>query len=192
MIQSVSNAKETLQLATNNSTMETTEQALLNQRAGIPTANKVWFDEDAMTNVFSLANMVKRYRVTFDSSKENAFVVHTNEGPVRFSVTKDNLYALDMADSGVKTKQTLTADSHVQFSFIQSRRDNETFYTRRQLQRASTARNLLHALGNSSIRDLKAVLRIDTIKNCPVTIHDIDIMERVYGPDVATCPKLHV
>ena len=38
-------------------------------------------------------------------------------------------------------------------NLIQSVTENETFYTKRQLQRAKIARNLLHALGNPTVEE---------------------------------------
>ena len=174
-------SKSTLSLATNAGTMETHEKAEMSNSLGLPDYGHTWFDEDAMTNVLSLANMVKKYRVTFDSWEENAFIVHVPQGPLKFSITEDNLYALN-PDLGPRKDELQATKYH----FIQSVRDNKRFYTKRQLARAALARNLLHSLGHPTTRDLKAVLRINTIRNCPVTERDLEIMERVYGPDPAT------
>ena len=56
-------SKSTLSLATNAGTMETHEKAEMSNSLGLPDYGHTWFDEDAMTNVLSLANMVKKYRV---------------------------------------------------------------------------------------------------------------------------------
>jgi len=44
----------------------------------------------------------------------------------------------------------------------------------------------LHALGCPSIADLKRIIKMNFINNCPVTTEDIDLSERIYGPDVAS------
>jgi hypothetical protein len=46
----------------------------------------------AMTNVFSLANMEKRYWITYNSKKESAFIVHMENGPLKFTKGPENLY----------------------------------------------------------------------------------------------------
>ena len=176
MVEKVQRANSTLKLATNAGTMETKDKAI------VPKYGEVWFDKNAITNVFSLANMTKKHQVTFDSDDENAFIVHTEGGKMKFKLTHNNLYAYKShqqeSDEGMgKNKPT---------SLIQTVTENEKFYTKRQLQRAQVARNLLHALGNPTIQDLKTILRLNTIKNCPVTNDDLDIMKRVYGPDPAT------
>lgn len=35
-----------------------------------------WFNEDSITNIISLADMVKYFRVTFDSDNQLVFVSH--------------------------------------------------------------------------------------------------------------------
>ena len=46
---------------------------------------------DAVTNITSLASLSDRHRVTFDSDKDNAFLVHTPEKIVRFERHESNL-----------------------------------------------------------------------------------------------------
>ena len=59
-------------MATNAGTRTVVSEAI------VPNYGVVTFDEEAIANIFSLANMVKKtgYRVTYDSCKEDAFIVH--------------------------------------------------------------------------------------------------------------------
>jgi hypothetical protein len=41
--------------------------------------HKVWFDKRAITNILSLANVSKQYRVTYDSGNSKGFIVHRDE-----------------------------------------------------------------------------------------------------------------
>mmetsp|Transcript_36453 Transcript_36453/g.87993 ORF Transcript_36453/g.87993 Transcript_36453/m.87993 type:complete len:132 (-) Transcript_36453:92-487(-) len=59
------------------------------------------------------------------------------------------------------------------------------FYTSRQIETAKKARGLLHALGSPSVEDLKKAIRIG-IKNSPVSIADVVIAEKIFGPDVGS------
>ena len=86
--------------------METQQKAEVSDSLGLPDCGHTWFDKEAMTNVLSLANMVKKYRVTFDSWEENAFIVHVKQGPLKFSITEDNLYALYPALGPQKDENT--------------------------------------------------------------------------------------
>jgi len=45
---------------------------------------------------------------------------------------------------------------------------------------------LLHATGCPSVADLKTILKMNGIANCPITLDDVDIAEKIHGPDVAS------
>jgi hypothetical protein len=47
--------------------------------------------------------------------------------------------------------------------------ENKKIYIERHFERAKQARDLFHALGTPSINDFKAIIRMNTIKNNPVT-----------------------
>ena len=44
---------------------------------------KVWFSEDYITNILSLSKIERDYRITYDSQKDHAFIVHR---PGKFSI----------------------------------------------------------------------------------------------------------
>jgi len=64
--------------------------------------------------------------------------------------------------------------------------DNKSFFTDHQVSRAKRAHKLMHALGCPSNANLKQIIKMNSIKNFPVTTEDIDLTEKVYGPDVAS------
>jgi len=70
--------------------------------------------------------------------------------------------------------------------------DNKSFFTDRQVSRAKRACELLHALGCPSIADLKRIIKLNSIKNCPVTTEDISLTEKKYGPYVASLKDMTV
>ena len=70
LVKDIVSMDETLNLQTNAGNLIT------NKRATVPDYGQVWFDENAITNVFSLANMANKYKVTFDSENGNAFIMH--------------------------------------------------------------------------------------------------------------------
>ena len=49
---------------------------------------------------------------------------------------------------------------------------------------AKRTRELLNRMGCPSISDLKYVIKMNSLKNCPVTTNDIELTKRIYGPDV--------
>jgi hypothetical protein len=62
--------------------------------------------------------------------------------------------------------------------------ENKSFYTQRQFDQAKRARDLYHALGTPSLKDFKAMLRMNTVTNNPITTEDIKVAERIFGPDI--------
>ena len=69
LVENIRSTKETLKLSTNGGDIFT------NWRATVPGYGDVWYDPNAITNIFSLAEMEKKYCITYNSSKEKAFVV---------------------------------------------------------------------------------------------------------------------
>jgi hypothetical protein len=73
---------------------QTDEELTLTTNAGVlqmkikahaPGWGEVWFDLTAMTNIFSYAQMVDCHPVTYDSTKEDAFIVHLPHKQVKFT-----------------------------------------------------------------------------------------------------------
>ena len=50
------------------------------------------FHEDAIANIFGFGDLVSKYRITDDSEKEDAFLVHMEHKTVRFARTPEGLY----------------------------------------------------------------------------------------------------
>ena len=75
--------EKTLNLACNAGVLKTDHQAK------VPGCGSVWFDDSAIANVFSLAKMVKKHRVQFDSAVESAFVMHGPKGVDKIHTRSD-------------------------------------------------------------------------------------------------------
>src|SRR5210317_1945373 len=45
---------------------------------------------------------------------------------------------------------------------------------------------LYYVLGCPIMQNFKYILQQNIIKNCPITVEDINIVEQIYGPDIAT------
>ena len=59
-------------------------------------------------------------------------------------------------------------------------------YTNCQLEKAKKARDLLRTAGLPTVRDLKKIVNSNSIQNNPVTTEDINIAEKIFGPDIAS------
>ncbi len=167
MVQDVKPSNDVLDLATNAGTMETTKQATL------PNYGKVWFDERAITNVFSLARLADKYRVVMDSAVENAIMVHTPNGVIKFSKGPEYIYYYKPSEH----KKVV--------QFLSTVKDAMRGYTPRQIARAKLARRLQESLSFPTTVDLKKVITMNAIADCPVTLQDVNICEKIFGPSVA-------
>jgi hypothetical protein len=85
-LQNVQPAASTEQLHTNAGVIS------VQQEGTLPQFGKVPHHPEAVANIMSLALMTDKYRVTFDSAKDNAFVVHLPDRTVRFARNQNNLY----------------------------------------------------------------------------------------------------
>ena len=65
---------------------------LCNQQTTVPEFGTVWFQEDAITNIFGFGDLVDQDQITYDSAKEDAFLVHMKEKTVMFTWTPEGLY----------------------------------------------------------------------------------------------------
>ena len=45
-------------------------------------------------------------------------------------------------------------------------------------------KKIYHVVGEPTLRNLKIIIRQNTIQNLPVMVEDIEIAEKIFGPDV--------
>ena len=156
----------------------------------------VCFDPTQLANIFGLANLADRHRITYDSRKEDAFLVHTADGTVKFKRTPEGLYAYRPSKEYLRkvaeTKcmeppkdSTGSKVTNLQLSnMIATVTENRKGYTQRQFEDAKRARRLYHIVGCPTVENFKHIIRQNIIKNCPVTIEDINIAEKIFGADI--------
>jgi hypothetical protein len=70
-------------------------------------------------------------------------------------------------------------------TFINTVSENKTGFTNRQIKCAEIAQNLYKALSYPPMKDFKWVSRSNQIKDCPVTIQDIDVATKIWGKNIA-------
>jgi hypothetical protein len=56
----------------------------------------------------------------------------------------------------------------------------------RQFEQAQEARKFYHIVGTPTMENSKLLLQMNVIKNCPVTVEDINITEKLFGPDMSS------
>jgi hypothetical protein len=114
--------------------------------------------------------------VTYDSNKEDAFIVHLPHKQVKFT-QENGLYVYRLP----YVKQPTIKDSQVQF--LETVDENKKYYSKHQFEHAKQAHKLLYSLGYPLINNMKAIIWMDALKNNPVTTEDVDNAEKIFGPD---------
>ena len=177
LVENIHATDDTLKLYTNGGTLTT------NLKCNIPEWGEAWFAPNGITNIFSYAEMAKRYRITSDSSVEKAFTVHLPQKKVKFEEIENGLYVFIPNKFKIPEKMP---EKFKNVQFLSSVKENKKFVTLNQFERAKKAQELYHAIGTPSVQDLKAVLRMNLISNNPVTTEDIEMAERIFGPDIGS------
>jgi hypothetical protein len=151
---------------------------MLKQRCEIPHLGEVWYNRHSITNIIALSDMTKKFPVMMDSSKEKALLVHFPDKVVKFKQMKSGLYAMNPRDP--ENFGSISSQSHL----IQTLEENLKYISPRQLKRAYKARELYDAMGTPTVEDLKAMIRMNLIRNNKVTTKDVNLAIKAFGPDV--------
>ena len=105
------------------------------KRGRVPGCDDVWINEESMTNIFSLARLTDKFRVTMDSAVENAFLVHTPFGIIKFKRSLEDVYAR-MPEHQIERRSPSYGEQKVprKVHFPQTVADNERFYLQSKYQ----------------------------------------------------------
>ena len=72
LVDNIRKAKQPIKIATNAGS-----RAVFSE-ANVKGFGTVWYDENAIANIFALRDIKKRHRVTYDSANEDAFIIHNS------------------------------------------------------------------------------------------------------------------
>jgi hypothetical protein len=136
----------------------------------------VWYDKTTIANIFGLSKLKKKHRVTYDSEKEDAFIVHMNNDTLKFECNPEGLYIYKVSDKYLKKQ------SHL----INMVKKNRVGYTQRQFKQAKRAQELYHIIGMPTIESFKKLIKMNAIKNCPVTTEDVNNAKKIFGADMSS------
>jgi hypothetical protein len=78
LVQNIQTSSKALLLATNAGVRES------NRKANVSGFVKVYYDEDTIANIFGFSDLKKKHRITYDSDKEEAFLVHMDNKIIKF------------------------------------------------------------------------------------------------------------
>ena len=139
----------------------------------LPGYGEVWYKQDSIANILSLARVCSIYQVTFDSDHGNCFVVHRPDTfDLHFCQSREGLYYYDTRNE--------------EFSLVHTVAQNKQMYTDRQVNQAESARRLYAMIGRPSNVDFENIIRLHIIPDCPTTIDDVCVANKIFGPDVGS------
>jgi hypothetical protein len=131
-------------------------------------------------------------RVVYDSDVEDAFVIHKTDGTIfKFEATPGGLYAFKpqapyIAANQARLQKQQTMHKDATNLLVSTVKENRLGYTEREYQRAKLARRVYHLVGAPTIENFKHILHVGGIRNCDLTPQDVEIAEKIFGPDVST------
>ena len=126
--------------------------------------------------------MEKKFRITYDTQADPSFVVHMPHRQVKFVKSPAGLYYIQPQVPANFVGSLINQ----QIALMGSVEENKLLYTPRQVQQAQKARELYQALGNPSLKDFKAIIKMNSISNNPVTLADIKTAETIFGRDIGS------
>ena len=145
---------------------------IVNEVGDLPGVGTVHYHKDSIANVLSFSKISKDYQITFNNKVDNCFIVHRRNNKLKFLRSPKGLYFYDTRKptSGLQMVQTV--------------KDNENAFTKRQVQQARLARQLYTLLGRPSHDNFLKFVRNNYLKNCPIDVDDANRSIRIYGPDI--------
>ena len=180
---SVSNNKN---LVTNITECPEAERLVMSTNGGNKTFSKkamlkmlplpVFFEEDSLGTVLSLNDVskIKGARLIMDTEKEKAIYLHLGNGKTfKFSACDSGLYIYDLRNDNNKN---VTA-----YSAVQTVRENESFYTKEQLQNSKKAIRYQEILGWPSPTAFQEIINNHHTLQCDITGDDVQRALDIYG-----------
>jgi hypothetical protein len=138
---------------------------------------RVWYNPKGIANIMSLNNITKHYRVTMDTAKKNAIILHRHDGSqIEFTPCAKGLY-----------KYALQPDETLQdfWSMVTTVASRAQQYTQRQYKEATLARRVQNIIMRPGSREFMDT-SIQHLRNCPVTKHHIQTAEDIFGPNLGS------
>ena len=162
----------------------------LTQIADFIGLGEVWYDDTSITNILSLADVRRAFRITMDSEIDASFVLHKHYGgAIRFYEFGKGLYLHDTKspDNKYMGKYTLHDPHEIKSAMcntITTVKENESMYTARQVSDAKLAVRLYEMVGRPSQATFARMIQQNLLRNCPIGIEDAKRALKIYGPEV--------
>ena len=132
-VENIQEAKTPLEIQTNGGILTVT------QTCEIPHLGTHWFNQDAITNNISLADLSENHQITMDTEKEKCMIVYLNEKQVKFHQMPRGLYAHNPKTNGDKNQNKINTCEQNYLTVT----ENKKYISNRQLKKAQDVRRLL-------------------------------------------------
>ena len=146
---------------------------MIKQQGTLPGHGAVWYHPQVSVNILSMAKLKQQYHITYDSGKDNAFIVREHDSTQTkyiFHESDDGLYYHEM--------------NSTQQIYITTVTENKQKYSQNDVKRADGVRTLQKVIGHPTAKQLSYLLDHHLIPNSPFTSHDVRRAEQIYGPDL--------
>ena len=150
-----------------------------NLQAKVKNYGTVWYDPGGWVNILSLHQVKEAHDIKFNSVTQDEFIVTgklTGETADIFRPSPQGLYYTNWAT-------TTTTNGSVLVSTV---KENKVSYSKHDVKRAEAVRALQAKIGRPTTRELMAILDQKLITNCPYTSKDVQIAEKIFGPDIGS------
>jgi len=147
----------------------------------------VYFDSRGIANVLSLRRLGQKFRVTYDSNdRGGVFQVHTSDGVVEFTPTDRGLHALNLRENP-RAAYMLVNDGVLspEGTSVAMVCTNFEGFSKRQIKQAIKARRLMGMISAPTEREYQGLVRLNLLKDCPITNSDIIHANKIFDPDLA-------
>ena len=163
-------AEAPLRVLCNAGVVEITHKATM---PGYP--NDVWYHPNGVANILGLHNVGRCFRVTYDSSIDDAFHLHRKDGTtVLFTPSEKGLYRLN----------TDNEESVFTASLLVTTKDKKSSYDTRGYRQAEMARKVQNIIMRPSSREYMDIVTKGFLRNCPVEKRHIQAAEDIFGANI--------
>ena len=135
---------------------------------------RAWYMPEGIANIFSMHQLEKMYRITYDSWL-GYYIVHTDDGPVHFHKDEQGLPYINLDSSGKEAATML----------VQTVRGNYEGYTKKEVMRAKEARRLQGMVGGPSNKEYAGLVSAQMVSDCDVVATDVTNAYKLFGKDLA-------
>jgi hypothetical protein len=140
----------------------------------------VSFIRSGVANILSFSAVEEKCGIKYQPN--HGFIVTVPDGgEYHFKKPSSSLYVCDF------DKYPVVYKINAAIALVQTVSQSEQLYTKREVEDARKAKEIIKQLAYPSIKDMVSLIKNGVIINLPITVHDVyRAAFRIYGPDIAS------